>query len=139
MEYETDKDKIMNNFLRIAEKLMLLFPDWITGKREVMEQKYYLKYGSKDCNLLIRISKTHIMASYMIIALIFTGILIFLLIDQLSEKDEIKSILKPLYGEAAQTIPMEVRVKYKNHEFDKDITIKVGHKELSKSGKTKTA
>lgn len=127
--------KIHNWFRNWAEKLTLLFPDWITGKSEIMRQKYCMKYGSGNFSHLIRQSKVHTMSVYMGIAAVFIIITACSFVGQLSEGREINSIQRPGYGTAEKSVPVEVQMKYKDYTLTRNITIKVKQKELNENEK----
>jgi uncharacterized protein involved in response to NO len=84
--------------LRAAEKLADVFPDWITGKSEIMDQKYYSKYGATDFRDMIRRNKTHTMAVYLCLAAFFLAVAAFSMIDLMADGSEIHSIKRPDYG-----------------------------------------
>jgi len=58
-----NKITLINRFFELSEKMMRMFPDWITGKSEVMKQKYYKKYGARDYTGLIRRNKIRTMSA----------------------------------------------------------------------------
>jgi len=122
---------IQNQFYKAAERMMLLFPDWVTGKSEVMKQKYYIKYGTRDYRILIKRNKTRIMAIYLCITVFFIIIVSLTLMEQEVKSQEINSIQRPEFGKADESVPIEVRMRYKNYELTKYITIKVKQKRLS--------
>ena len=59
-------------FYTTSEKLSLVLPDWITGKSDVMGQKYHIKYGTGDYSRTIRRNKTRTMEIYLISAVVFS-------------------------------------------------------------------
>lgn len=122
-------------FCKIAEKLTLVLPDWITGKSEVMGQKYHIKYGARDYSRLIRKNKTRTMAVYLIAAAAFLMISAGSFLENLSGQEEITGIQRPAFGQPAEPVPIEVHMKYKDYELTKDITIRVRPKELDKTEK----
>ncbi|MDD3168876.1 MAG: type II secretion system F family protein [Eubacteriales bacterium] len=129
------KKDIFNRCEKISEKLTLCFPDWITGKSEVMQHKYFRRYGARDSHRLIQQSKAHIMAAYLGIIAIFLMISASLFLVQFTKTEEIRTILRPEQGQAAKSIPVEVQMKYKDYELSENVTIKVSHKELTDTEK----
>ncbi len=123
--------KFQDYLYKAAERMMLLFPDWVTGKNEVMKQKYYIKYGARDYRILIKQNKTRIMALYLCITAFFIVISSCTLMEQEVKNKEINSIQRPQFGKADESVPVEVQMSYKNYEFAKYITIKVKQKTLS--------
>jgi len=120
---------------KIAERMMLLFPDWVTGKSEVMKQKYYIKYGARDYRMLIKQTKTRIMAIYLCIAVLFVVISSATIMEQAVKNQEIESIQRPVFGKSDESVPLEVRMRYQNYELTKYITLKVKEKTLSEKEK----
>lgn len=108
-----------------SDKLAMLFPDWITGKSEVMRQKYKIKYGSKDCGYLIKKNKMRTMAVYLGIAALLTVLLSAGFVVQLKEKREIRGIERPAYGQAAKSVPVEAQIKYQNYRIHENFKIAV--------------
>lgn len=131
------KKKLYNLYDRTSEKLLLLFPDWITGKSEIMMQKYYRRYGDRDYRLMIQKNKVQTMGLYIGILAIFMLFSIFSTINQFINTEEITSIHRPEQGETSKEIPIEARMKYRDYELDKKITVRVKPKELSKNEKRK--
>ncbi len=129
------KGRILNWLHNVAEMLMLHCPDWVTGKSEVMQQKYYMRYGARDYRHLIQQNKLRTMAIYIGIAAAFLMMTTGIFIGQLSRNDEIKSIQRPEHGSSAESYPVEVQIKYKEYELKKDITIKVKKKKLTEEEK----
>ncbi|HYE69563.1 MAG TPA: hypothetical protein VEA58_13180 [Anaerovoracaceae bacterium] len=120
-----------DNLYKAAERMMLLFPDWVTGKSEVMKQKYYIKYGERDYRMLIKQTKTRIMAIYLFITVLFIVTSTYAILGQIVKSQEINSIQRPEFGTADESVPIEVQMRYKNYELTKYITIKVKQKSLS--------
>jgi hypothetical protein len=127
----------MKRFLRIAEKMTLVFPDWMTGNSDVMRQKFYRKYGADLHDHLINHRKTSIMAAYLIIAAIFLLLLILQTAGQFTGNDPLKSIARPGFGEQVRNVPVEVHVNYRNVEMISKINLKVQQRELTKEEKVK--
>lgn len=128
---ERIKAHIFNRLRSAIETLMLICPDWVTGKSEVMQQKYYLRYGARDYRHLIQQNKLRTMAIYIGISAVFLMITVGIFMGQLSKIDEIRSIQRPGHGSASESVPVEVQMKYKDYELTKDITIKVKQKKLT--------
>ena len=132
---EQIKGEILNWLRSIIETLMMICPDWVTGKSEIMQQKYYIRYGAREYHHLIQQNKLRTMATYIGISIAFLLISVGLLTGQLSKSNEIKTIQRPEHGSAAESVPLEVKMKYKEYELMKDITIKVKQKKLTEEEK----
>jgi len=122
-------------FFKKAEKLTLLFPDWITGKSEVIRQKYHTKYGAGDFSRLVGQNKTRTMAVYLCLTGLFLAAAAISLFDELAGSGEIKSLQRPEFGTADKSIPVEVQIKYKDYNVSKNITLNVKQKELNRKEK----
>lgn len=116
-------------FHKAAEKLAALLPDWITGKSDVMKQKYCMKYGARDYSHLIKRNKANTMAAYMIIGAFFIIFSFAALPGQLTKREEITSVERPAFGEATKSIPVEAHVKFNDYELIRSMTIRVSQKE----------
>ena len=122
-------------FDKAAERIMCLFPDWVTGNHEIMQQKYRVKYGEKDCTMIISQKKTKIMKVYLLIAAIFIVLICSSIIIQLLEGRAITSIQKPGYGEKGIILPVEVQMSYKGYEQTKSVNLRVKEKLLNEEEK----
>jgi hypothetical protein len=112
-------------FYKTAEKLTLVLPDWITGKSEVMGQKYHGKYGRGDYGRMIRRNKTRTMAVYLTVALIFLTVTAVSFLADPGGREELTGIQRPSFGKPAKSVPVEARVKYQDHELARDMTVRV--------------
>ncbi|HWQ77680.1 MAG TPA: type II secretion system F family protein [Anaerovoracaceae bacterium] len=122
-------------FYKTAEKAALVLPDWITGKSEVMDQKYHIKYGARDYSGLIRQNKTRTMVFYLATAAAFLIVSAGTWLANLNEQKEITEIKRPAFGDPAESIPVEARMKYKEYELARDVTLKVKPKKLTEPEK----
>lgn len=122
---------------KAAGKLLLYFPDWITGNSEILHKKYRIKTGLKDCSHLVRQKKIQIMSAYMLICFVFIILISIYLLDRWLDNEQITSIKRPDYGKVTASVPMEAHIKYKDFEWNKDITLKVNGKGLIASEKKK--
>jgi tight adherence protein C len=122
---------LRNRFLKKAEELTRLLPDWFTGRSEVIGQKYYTKYGTGDFAKLISRNKTRTMAVYLCITGLFLAAAAFSLFGELTGSSEVRSLQRPEFGTAVKSVPVEVQIKYKGYRVSKRITIDVKQKELS--------
>lgn len=129
------KFDFLNCFDKAAEMLIRLLPDWVTGKSDVMKQKYCLKYGAGDYSGPIRRNKAKVMTSYMLIMAFFLTYAAGACMGKLTERGEIESIQKPSFSEAEKSVPVEAHVKYKDYELIRALTIKVKQKELDETEK----
>lgn len=127
----------LSGFYQAAEKLAQIFPDWVTGKSEVMKQKYYRKYGVEDYSRLIRQNKARTMAIYMLIAAFLLVFEFCSFLGQTAAGKEIRSIERPAFGKAVESIPLKVQMKFEGHELTRDVTIKVKQKTLTEREKLK--
>lgn len=126
---------LQNIFLKVAEKVMYMLPDSLTGNSDILRQKYRKIYGSKDCSQEIKLKKIRITQIYMILfSVIFLSVLVSIA-GQALERKEINIIERPSYGENIKAVPLEVQISYKNYEFIKNLIIKVKHKEATKKEK----
>jgi hypothetical protein len=122
---------LQKQFFDIAEKLTLVLPDWVTGRSEVIGQKYYMKYGTGDFTRQIRQNKTRTMALYLCLASLFLAAAAFSLFGELTGSGEVKHLQRPEFGAAVKSVPVEVQIKYKDYIVSKNITVDVKPKALS--------
>lgn len=127
--------KICKIFQITSEKLLLYLPDWITGKRDVMAKKYYVRYGAGDISGLIRRNKIRTLTSYMMIAAAILLSAAGLLIGQSSPDEEIRSLRRPEFGTGSVSVPLEAKVIYSGYEWNDDLTLRVKQKALDKDEK----
>lgn len=120
-----------------SEWLMRILPDWITGKSEVMARKYNMKYGPGDYSRMIRRNKTRTMAYYLVITSVFLIVSAWSFLLLMGERKEITNLQRPAFGAPAESVAVEVHMKYKEHELIKDVTIKVKPEELGDAEKRK--
>lgn len=130
-------NEFVQRFYKAAEKLMILVPDWLTGDSKVMHKKYRVKYGLRDCNQIIRQKKTKIMAAYLLIVISFVILFGSSIVLQMVEGKQINIIKRPGSGDAAITIPVEVKMNYKGYELTKAINLQVKEKSLTENEKQK--
>jgi len=122
-------------FYSLAEKVMMFIPDWITGKSEVMKQKYRVKYGKKDCSTLIYKKKQKVMISYLVILFLSLAFICYTVLENLLDRQEIKTLERPEAGQGAESIPVKAHIEYRNYELEKDVLIKVKQRELTDAEK----
>ncbi|HML36679.1 MAG TPA: hypothetical protein PKA19_04525 [Bacillota bacterium] len=127
----------IGSFYRAADKLARILPDWITGKSEVMGQKYHRKYGDEDFIPLVRKNKGRTMANYMLIAVFFLIFEFCSFLGQTTAGEEIRSIERPAFGKAVESVPLKVRMKFGNHQLTRDVTVQVKQKALTDEEKLK--
>lgn len=118
----------MKDFIdRILQKL----PDWITGKTDVMQQKYRMKYGTRDCSALVIQKKRKLLCHYLIICILLLIVVVFQFISSLLETAEIQQLERPLYGESKQTAAVTAHLSYQGFEMEKDVSVKVQPRQLT--------
>ncbi|MEL7654599.1 MAG: hypothetical protein AAGU75_01680 [Bacillota bacterium] len=118
-----------------AEKIMLLLPDWVTGNSSVMYQKYKKRYGLKDCKSLIKQEKIKTMTVYLVISAFFIVMICSSEIIQCVKSKEITSVRRPEYGNQNLSVPVEIRVKYREYEINRAVNLKVQQKLLTEKEK----
>jgi len=134
---EMKEDRLLFWLKTVSELLTDLLPDWLTGKSDIMKQKYHVKYGSKDFSMLIRQNKIRTMSIYLFITAIFALCVFGSLMEQFAERKEIGSISRPAYGQAEKLVPLEVQMSYQGIKLKKELTLAVQQKELDKKEKLK--
>ncbi len=130
-----NKITLTNRFVELSEEMMRMFPDWITGKSEVMKQKYYKKYGARDYTGLIRKNKIRTMSAYLCIAAVFLVIFFGAMITQPVENREIISITRPGKDQTVKSVPVKVQMDYKGVVLTEEVLLRIGQKELSEGEK----
>ena len=125
----------INQFVKLSEKLTQVFPDWITGKSDVIKNKYYKKYGARDYSQLIRQNKIRTMSAYLCIAVVFFVLIFLSLITRPMGDNVITSIPRPGSDQAVRSVPVEVQMRYRGVVLTKDITLTIGQKKLTEQEK----
>jgi hypothetical protein len=97
---------LSKRFHQIAEKLVALLPDWITGDAGTMKKKYSHLYGSHNHSRLILENKILTMKRYLCVLFSFLILLTAAAAGLSAERKEITSIERPEYGEGQQSIPV---------------------------------
>lgn len=124
-----------NIFYKVAEKMMRILPDNLTGDSNILHQKYRKKYGHEDCKQQIKIKKIRTMQAYIILFIVFVLITLVFLIGQNIERKEINRVERPTYGEKAKSVPIEAQIIYKDYKFTKNLNLKIKQKELTEKEK----
>lgn len=123
-----DHTTLIRRFFELCDQLTVTLPDWITGRSDIMKQKYYKKYGTRDFSLLILRNKARTTAAYVCIAALFTILFFGCLMSQWAQNKEITSVTRPGNGQDVKPVPMEVQMSYRGAVLAKDINLKVGRK-----------
>lgn len=129
--------QVIEQIDRAAEKLVLILPDWITGKSEVMARKYNMKYGPGDYSRMIRRNKTQTMILYLAVTLAFLIVSAVSVIWLAEERKELTTLQRPAFGEPAEAVAVEVHMKYKDYDLVRDVTIRVRPEGLGEAEKRK--
>lgn len=129
------KIDLASRFIELSEKLVRIFPDWITGKSEVMKQKYYKKYGARDYSELIRRNKIRTMSAYLCVTSVFLIFIFSAVIAQPAGDKEIVSIMRPENGQSVRSVPVKVQMNYRGIMLTEEIDLRIGQKELSQREK----
>jgi hypothetical protein len=130
-----NKITLINRFFELSEKMMRMFPDWITGKSEVMKQKYYKKYGARDYTGLIRRNKIRTMSAYIYITAVFLVFFFSTMITQPAGNSEIISIPRPENHQIVKSVPVKVQMDYKGVKLTEEIILRIGQKERTEGEK----
>ncbi|MDD4566165.1 MAG: type II secretion system F family protein [Eubacteriales bacterium] len=120
-----------NTFYKAAEKMTRMLPDNLTGNSDILRHKYRKKYGSKDCNQQIKLKKIRTMQAYMILIISFILITLFFIAGQTIERKEINRIERPTYVEKVKSVPVEVKITYKDYKFTKNLNLKIKQKDTT--------
>ena len=116
----------------LVERLVELLPDWITGDVETMKKKYSRLYGSRSHSRLIKENKTLTMKRYLLILSSFIILTTAFTAGQSIGGEEIDRIARPEYGEDSRSMPVSVKIKYRNYEFSKNMMLKVPGRKLGR-------
>ncbi len=122
-------------FYGIAENLMVKLPDWMTGSSEIMRYKYKMKYGDRDCRLMIRQNKVRVMAVYLSIILLLLVLVLCCFAEHRSDNGEVFSLKRPMPGRASSSIPLRAQIHYQDLTLTKEIMVKVNRKVLTEREK----
>lgn len=128
---------LINRYYKAAEKLLLLLPDRFTGSTEILKRKYQARFGDRDFRPMIREDKARILTGYLLITALFLTGMVWGVADQLVERKEITTLQRPAFGKAAESFPVQARLKYKDVTMVKEITVKVRQKTLTEQEKQK--
>jgi hypothetical protein len=130
-----NKIPYINRLTELSEKLTQLFPDWVTGKSDVMKNKYYKKYGARDYSQLIRRNKISNMSAYLCVTAVFLVLIFWILITRSAGDSVITSLPRPGNNQAARSVPVEVQMRYRDVVLTKDITLTLRQKKLTEREK----
>ena len=108
----------------MLERLLLLLPDFITGNTAAMRTKYQKRYGNRALEPIIRKQKKELLTLYLAICVIFFLAVLPAGIKSMGTDLPLSDIQRPAYGEESTLLNVKAKVRYKEREIERAVTLK---------------
>lgn len=109
---------------QMLERLLLLLPDFITGNTAAMKARYQKRYDNRALEPLIRKRKKELLTLYLAVCAIFFLAVLPACIKAMGTDLPLSDIRRPAYGEASTLLKVKAKVRYKEKEIARDVTLK---------------
>jgi tight adherence protein C len=131
------KNQMKEYIWKLLDKILRIIPDWITGDTSKLMQKYVIRYGNINIKDRIYERKRKTLATYLAVIILFIIISLLILFShsQIDNNARLTSIERPEYGQVQKSLPLKVRVNYKDGKLERSVYLKLKARALSEEEK----
>jgi hypothetical protein len=129
------KFAIINRIKGLINKLADSIPDVLTGKREVMSQKYISLYGQYDGTGMVTEAKRRTGKLYLLLLTLLVLVISMFIASYIFSGDRSMDLSRAAYGGDSKVLPARVNARYGNESQSQNVDLTINPKGLSKNEK----